>query len=153
MVRAALLVTAWVSLASGCCDSQRSGQERPREGAAPPQAAASAVPPEARALLDDLKEGDTLAGLPVTRLSGPERGVISVEVARGAVRFSIMIVRSGTSPPEHPPPIRTAHYEISVGMISASDANISVDDMLPAARAVEARVRRREDAVSTPPGL
>ena len=108
---------------------------------------------DARALVDGLREGEVIEGAKVVRLSPVHDGTLRVEFARDGVRFAVGIVKKGTSPPDHPPPISTERYEIGVGNIVPPDAPVSPDGLLPIARAIEARVRRREASVPVPAGL
>ena len=109
--------------------------------------------PGARALLDGLREGDVLEGAKVVRVSPPRDGTLLVELVRGDIHFSVGIVRKGASPPDHLPPIVTERYEIGVGHVLPPGAPVTIDELLPVAHAVEARVKRREASVAMPAGL
>lgn len=142
LLRASRVAFVVAMVALGGCDE--------REVPIDPQRFAA---PDVRALLDGLREGDLVDGARVVRLGPPRDGTIQIELARGDLRFTVGIVKKGTSPPEHPPPIVTERYEIGVGNVVPTDASVSADSLLPVAHAIEARVKRRETSVPMPSGL
>ncbi len=116
--------------------------------------ASSPVPPavpmtagaDARALLDDLKEGDALVGWTVDRIVGPVDGELRVHLRRDGVGFALMVARKDAHP--HAAPLTTDKYAIFYGHAEPADAELPRNTTRATSHALARRIHAREAEVT-----